>query len=33
MIEKCIRDGELYDDGYYSVPKYIPNDASAPNNI
>ena len=33
MIEDCIRDGKLYDDGYYTAPKYIPNDASAPDNI
>jgi hypothetical protein len=32
MINDCIRDGELYDDGYYRVPKYIPDDCSAPDN-
>jgi len=31
MINDCIRDGELYDDGYFRVPKYIPDDCSAPN--
>jgi hypothetical protein len=33
MINDCIKNGELYDDGYSRVPKYIPDDCSAPDNI